>query len=153
MISFEIKMKPFGKERHRFGRGTVYTPKKTSSHEIMIGNLANTAMRGRQILKCACSVFIIVEEEVPKTWPKWKREAALDGFIAHTKKPDIDNIGKLILDSINGIVYKDDSQVRRLTVNKRFAECNKTTVDITGFVGQSPCNVKTEKEYQSLMET
>ena len=37
-----------------------------------------------------------------------------DGLILHTKKPDIDNITKIVLDSLNqlkGLVWGDDSQV------------------------------------------
>jgi Holliday junction resolvase RusA-like endonuclease len=35
-----------------------------------------------------------------------------------TIKPDSDNLGKAILDSLNGIAYHDDSQVYKLTVEK-----------------------------------
>lgn len=57
---------------------------------------------------------------IPKSWPKARRAAALrSGW--DQRKPDADNIGKLIADALNGIAYADDSQVARLTVEKRFA--------------------------------
>lgn len=35
-----------------------------------------------------------------------------------TAKPDADNIGKAVLDALNGVAWKDDSQVVRLEVVK-----------------------------------
>ena len=35
-----------------------------------------------------------------------------------TKKPDVDNIFKGIADSLNGIAYRDDSQIVSATINK-----------------------------------
>jgi len=46
----------------------------------------------------------------------------LEDEIYPTIKPDTDNIAKIILDSLNGIAYKDDKQVIRLSVEKRYAE-------------------------------
>lgn len=40
---------------------------------------------------------------------------------APTKKPDADNVSKIILDALNGLAYHDDSQVVELTVKKKFA--------------------------------
>jgi len=150
MITFEINAKPFGKERPRFGRGKVYTPPKTLAHEIMIGNLAKTAMRGKKMFIGAVWATITVSEKIPDSWPKWKREYAAKGLIKHTKKPDLDNIQKLIFDSINGIVYKDDSQVMNVEIEKMYSAINKTIVTIFA-CGGVPCSVKTLKEYKALV--
>jgi Holliday junction resolvase RusA-like endonuclease len=40
----------------------------------------------------------------------------------HTKKPDIDNIIKGLFDAINGLCWKDDNQVCRLTASKVYDE-------------------------------
>src|SRR6185312_6076820 len=48
---------------------------------------------------------------IPPSWPAWKREAAADGLIWHTAKPDLDNIIKLVKDALPGIAYDDDAQV------------------------------------------
>ena len=39
-----------------------------------------------------------------------------------TKKPDADNIAKVVCDALNGLAYKDDAQVIDLTVHKRFGD-------------------------------
>ena len=37
------------------------------------------------------------------------------------KKPDVDNVAKIILDALNGIAYRDDKQVVELYVKKSYA--------------------------------
>lgn len=49
--------------------------------------------------------------ETPKSFNKALREAADRGVLYATKKPDKDNIEKLIKDALNGVVYVDDQQV------------------------------------------
>ena len=49
----------------------------------------------------------------PKSVSKKKREAMLKGEIRPTKKPDWDNVGKIVADSLNNIAYDDDSQIVR----------------------------------------
>ena len=44
----------------------------------------------------------------------------------HTSKPDADNIAKAILDSLNGVAWRDDSQVSELIVRKRVAAGGET---------------------------
>lgn len=46
------------------------------------------------------------------------------------KKPDCDNIAKIILDALNKIAYKDDSQVIELSVKKLYSEKAKVLVHI-----------------------
>ena len=41
-----------------------------------------------------------------------------EGLLSPTKKPDIDNIVKIILDSLNGIAFKDDNQITKIEVEK-----------------------------------
>jgi Holliday junction resolvase RusA-like endonuclease len=46
---------------------------------------------------------------------------------AKTSKPDIENVGKALMDAANGILWTDDSQVAELTIRK-----------ITGAQGEAP---------------
>jgi Holliday junction resolvase RusA-like endonuclease len=55
----------------------------------------------------------------------------LDNKIYPTIKPDTDNIAKSILDSLNGIAYKDDKQAVKLTVEKRYDEIPSVSVWIS----------------------
>ena len=50
------------------------------------------------------------------------------GKITHTNKLDCDNLAKIILDSLNGIAYKDDAQVCELLVCKYYGDEPKVEV-------------------------
>lgn len=45
------------------------------------------------------------------------------------KKPDVDNLAKIVLDSLNKIAYDDDAQVCRLLVEKRYGRPRKCLSD------------------------
>ncbi len=63
---------------------------------------------------------------VPQSWSqKRKREA-----VWKTSKPDADNLAKLVKDSLNKIVFRDDAQVCELTVQKRYGVCSELVVTV-----------------------
>jgi Holliday junction resolvase RusA-like endonuclease len=43
---------------------------------------------------------------------------------------DLDNLAKAVLDSLNGVAWMDDAQVRRLVIGKCFGTEGRTTVRI-----------------------
>lgn len=45
----------------------------------------------------------------------------VDEFYHHEAKPDIDNLLKSVLDALNGVAWKDDSSVVRITAEKFYA--------------------------------
>lgn len=59
---------------------------------------------------------------IPKSWNKSERLAALAGDAPHIHVPDCDNMAKLYMDCIKGIVFEDDAQVVSLLVVKKYAE-------------------------------
>lgn len=59
---------------------------------------------------------------LPKSFSKAKRELAEEGRLFPTKKPDVDNIAKIICDALNGIAYGDDKQIVELIVKKRYTK-------------------------------
>jgi Holliday junction resolvase RusA-like endonuclease len=46
----------------------------------------------------------------------------------HTKRPDADNLAKLVKDAMNGVFYLDDAQVVRLRVKKEYSRTPRTFV-------------------------
>jgi len=58
---------------------------------------------------------------VPKSWSKKKREKALSGDLLPASKPDLDNLLKLLLDAMNGLVYHDDALVCKVTATKQYS--------------------------------
>lgn len=57
-------------------------------------------------------------------------EKMLDDEISPLKKPDIDNIAKVVLDAINNYVIKDDIQVSKMSVEKKYSENEKLIIKI-----------------------
>ena len=42
-------------------------------------------------------------------------------FFKDKRRRDVDNYNKLVLDSLEGIVYEDDKQIQKLTVEKKIS--------------------------------
>jgi Holliday junction resolvase RusA-like endonuclease len=117
---------PIGKGRPRFTRqGRTYTPAKTKDYEQKLRQAAIEAMKDhdREPTEMPCRVVILAQFEIPKSWPKYKKNAALTGEGNYKPgKPDIDNIAKAALDAMNGVVFKDDALVSKLEVEKRYGQ-------------------------------
>ena len=121
IVNFFIPGKPVSKGRPRMTKsGFAFTPAKTRNYEALVKMMAHEAMKGREPAEGPVQIEIVAVFPVPESWPKWKKELAEKGDIAHTTKPDEDNIGKAISDAMNEVVYLDDQQVTRKEVFKRF---------------------------------
>ena len=66
--------------------------------------------------------------DTPKSESKKKLRNMLAGLLFPTKKPDWDNIGKIICDALNGIAWKDDAQIVDGHVLKHYSEVPHTDV-------------------------
>ena len=60
----------------------------------------------------------------PKSWPK-KRDQ-----FWHISTPDIDNLAKLVMDSMNKIIVKDDSVICKLSCEKFYGERDEIRVKL-----------------------
>lgn len=129
---FEIKEKAIGKERPRYSAKThrMYTPTRTSSFEEKV----QWAFKSKYNIQSEPSTKpfkakIIAVFKPAESLSKKKKEELLFK-INYTKKPDADNIAKAVLDSLNGLVYKDDSQITALLVLKDYGTENKVIVEL-----------------------
>lgn len=109
-----------GKARPRVCRGHAFTPKDTVQYEKLVRDCYKE--QDGRYLEGPIKALIIAYYKIPKSYNKKRVQAIKDGLEKPTKKPDADNIGKIILDSLNGIAYKDDSQIVELRVIKRYTE-------------------------------
>lgn len=119
MVIFTIKGEPKGKGRPRFTKnGHVYTPEETKKYE----NLVAWAYKSAKGEKHTSPVRVTIKAYFnPPKKSKKVVEDMLNGKILPTKKPDVDNIAKIILDGLNGIAWEDDTQVVDVMVTKRYA--------------------------------
>ena len=67
-----------------------------------------------------------------------------------TKKPDSDNIIKIILDGLNKVAYYDDSQVCKVNFEKKYADIPRVEVKIKNLEEKS--NMKTTKIYDGSQD-
>ena len=118
MTIVEGKIK--GKDRQRLGRFGAYTTTDTVNYENWV-KLCYQNQEGKY-LEGQIKAKITAYYKIPKSYSKKRIEAIRKGNEYPQKKPDADNIGKIILDALNNIAYKDDSQVVELTVYKKFTE-------------------------------
>lgn len=141
---------PTAKGRARTGKnGNHYTPAKTRSAERDVRMLARQAMGARLPMAGPLVCGIVATFAVPKSWPKWKRELALAGGVAHTAKPDKDNIEKLLCDACNGVVWLDDAQIVAGSVCKTYGEA--PGVEIRVMPQRQACSqTKTRAELQEV---
>lgn len=133
-IKFSIPGQPFGKQRPRVvSRGTfskAYTPKETVSYENLVKLMYSQAAKGKMFPDDAMlDVRIISYYDIPKSTSKKKRKSMLEHKIRPTKKPDWDNIGKIVCDSLNLVAYHDDSAVVDAQVRKFYSD--NPRVDVT----------------------
>ena len=137
MIYFEIPGNPHGKARARTGKGFSYTPEKTVLYENLIKQCFG-AVENKQTFfdKEPLEMFITAYYPIPKSTTKKDRERIKKKELFPTKKPDADNIAKVVCDALNGIAYGDDTQVVRLEIRKVYTDQEpKVTVSMGLFDG------------------
>ncbi len=100
----------------------VYKDAASRAYEQALAMTAKAAMKGRPLLEGALSVEIDAIFGVPPSWSMTKRDEALVGVVRPTGRPDADNILKSALDGLTGVVFRNDSQVVRAVVEKRYGE-------------------------------
>ena len=122
-----------GKQRARVAiRGrfaSAYTPKETVNAEAWVKRCAVDQI-GSPCLDIPLDIAIQITVQIAESWSNKKRAAALAGEIKPTGKPDLDNCAKLLCDALNGVIWKDDSQIVAMTLIKRYGERPQTVLKI-----------------------
>lgn len=110
---FQVIGKPRGKARPRFdGRHKrTFTPASTADYERLVRQAYISS--GGYLLSETAPIKILIVAQFKKAVSS-KKEAP-------TMKPDNDNIEKAVCDALNGIAYKDDSQIVHSEVMKVWA--------------------------------
>ena len=110
-IVFEVDGEVIGKGRPRFTRtGKPYTPIRTRLYEKKIRK-AFIESGGEMFADCPVHIDIEAVAGIQKSVSKGVRARRLSGQELAIKKPDVDNIEKIVLDSLNELAYPDDANV------------------------------------------
>ena len=132
IYELEIEGKIVGKERPRVNlyEGRVYTPNKTKDYENYIRECFCIKYPNFEQIIGRVSIEIIAYKQIPKNTSKNNVKKMLDDEISPTIKPDIDNIGKVVLDALNKFAFKDDNQVCKFTIQKKYSLIEKIYIKI-----------------------
>lgn len=143
-LTFNVPGEPQGKARPRFSRAgkgvKTYTPTATKKYEELVRYCAVSARQKEKVKPISADMSISIKAyfKIPTSYFKKRRHNCLAGLERPSKKPDSDNIAKIVLDGLNPKMkrskvlhkmvclqqglYLDDKQVVSLKVEKWYAE-------------------------------
>ena len=142
--TFKMPVRPIGKARPAFSTrkrkdGTkfthTYNTQVTEEGQLLLFCL-NKWGEKKPIQGAFQADFIFTFERPKGHWGTGRNSEKLkpSSPTFHTVKPDFDNVAKIILDSLNGIIFRDDSQAVKGSYEKRYAvgdEVNSVSLVIT----------------------
>ena len=125
-INLIVPGNPQGKQRAKtFKRGDfagAYTPAKTVNYETYIKQLFATKYPAFMPLEGPLMLQFTAYVSIPASTSQKKRALMLEGIIIPEKKPDIDNILKIIMDALESVAYKRDSQIAIAIESKLYSD-------------------------------
>ena len=137
-VTFIIPGEVVGKGRPRFSTYgkfvKAYTPEKTATYENLVKLMYGETAKGERFTDDeALLIEVDAYYEVPKSASKKKAAEMLAGRIRPTKKPDLDNVLKIICDALNGVAYRDDTQIISARITKHYGEYPSVRVHLSSW--------------------
>ena len=134
MIKFTIPGKPKGKDRPRFRKigkyVSTYNTKSTTEYEKLIKLSAIEQCKEQLNKEYTGLVKMSIKAYFkPNKGISNKQYDLLIGQ-GHLKRPDLDNLIKIICDGLNGVAYKDDNQVAIISAEKVYDNKERVEVEI-----------------------
>ena len=133
-ITLVVMGEPIAKGRPKFrvvGRHAMaYTPKKTHDAEKVIKDeFVKYHNDFKMPDKCPICLKVRFYMPIPSSLSKPKKKTLLSDFY-HLKRPDVDNLLKLVCDALNGVAWKDDSDIASTFAVKGYSEVPRTEIEI-----------------------
>ena len=127
-IKFTIEGEPVGKGRPRYGKYKTYTPAKTKSVENNIAYFykVNIGHYFEGYVRLKLDLYY----SIAKSDSKKKKMMKLNNELRPNKKPDIDNVIKLVADALNEVAYKDDTQIIELECRKFYSDIARMEITL-----------------------
>lgn len=121
ILELTIPRKPYPCPRPRKNnKGWVYMPNEYKKEKAIISKMIQDNYSGG-IETGALSYVIHFGMPIPKSTPKKTLKLIEQGIeVWHIKKPDNDNLEKTYKDCMEGIVYKNDSQLCHCKDKRKF---------------------------------
>ena len=136
VLKFTILGEPQGKGRPRFRRAgnyvSTYTPPETTAYENLVKLEYRRQCKDYFFAKgIPLDMRITTYYSIPGSTSKKKKELMLAHVIRPMKKPDMDNVAKVICDSLNHVAYHDDAQVVDCQIRKFYSNSPRVVVTIS----------------------
>lgn len=137
MQTLEVKItipgEPVGKGRPRFSRQgafvRTYTPDKTVSYENLI-KVEYERQAGHHFGEKEIGMRVVAYFAIPKSTSRARQERMRNGKILPAKKPDADNVCKVVADALNGVAYTDDKQIVYAEIAKRYGDVPRMEISL-----------------------
>lgn len=132
-IELLVAGKTATKQRQRFDPRSrrAYSPPSNIIGENDVRAVWREAGAPRIEDDAAISIEILIVVPRPSSHFKQNGDLSAQGLrhpIPRNKKPDLDNALKLVMDALNTRAYKDDVQIARAMVERRWGEWPITTI-------------------------
>lgn len=132
-LFFDFDIEPVPQLRPRVssrgGYVQVYDPPKVKNFKNLLRSLA-VNQYSRPPMLGPLSVSLTFYRPVQKSISQSERERRLSNRSKPVVKPDIDNYAKATLDALTGVLWHDDSQIVKITGEKRYGEYPRIEVEV-----------------------
>lgn len=141
-VTFTVPGRPQGKARARTvknkhtGATMSYTPEKNVLYENFIKDRYLNACNGAFLERKPVELEIVAKFAPPKSVSKKRRALMLEGKELPLKKPDVDNIIKVVADALNGLAYHDDAQIVVATATKVYAATDGLDITVREYISE-----------------
>ena len=132
IIEFQVHGEPKAQMRHRtFKKGDftgAYDPSKAIKKDFL---LTVQDKAPKEPLTGPIGLTVIFYMPRPKGHYRTGKNASMlrdDAPEYHISRPDVDNFCKLVFDALNGIFWRDDSQICHLFAQKMYSEQPRTYI-------------------------
>ena len=141
-VTFCVPGKPQGKARARtfynvhLKRSMTITPENTVLYENLIKSMYMQASNGIYFeAGTPVTLRIIARFLPPNSASKKMKQQMLEGKSLPLKKPDMDNIAKVVADSLNSVAYHDDSQIAFMIAKKVYSAVEGLDITVEDYAG------------------
>jgi len=126
--------KPVAKQRHRMAGNIAYDPQSKIKNALKFEFAKQHRDQGYlNALQGAIRAKVDVCCQIPKSWSKKRQLESLGRYVI--TRPDLDNYEKFYFDVLNGIAYKDDSQIVSIFSQKRYSYIEGVEINLTQLGG------------------
>jgi Holliday junction resolvase RusA-like endonuclease len=113
----------------------MYTPEETVVYEEFVRECFNEKYKGKS-LTGELKLHVVAYFTIGQSLPKKKQQHMLMNLIRPVKKPDWDNLGKIVSDALNKVAYHDDSAIVDAHVEKFYSDEPRVEVTLIGEIGE-----------------